>query len=51
MQVSSCLIDADWDYSYFGEVRFRRVEGFKMEQRADIKFCVKKKQMSTRCDN
>jgi hypothetical protein len=33
MQVSTCLVDA----YCFGEEFFRRVEGFKMEQRAAMK--------------
>jgi hypothetical protein len=41
------LIEADEDYNCFGEVRFRRVEGFKMEQRAEIKFYVKLNKTAT----
>jgi hypothetical protein len=38
----SALVDACEDYSCFGEVIFFcHVEGFKMEQRAAIKFCVR----------
>jgi hypothetical protein len=48
MQVSTCLVYAYEDYSCFGEVSFfRRVEGFKMERRAAIKFCVKWKKTAT----
>jgi hypothetical protein len=44
VQVLICLVDAYEDYSCFGEVIFFcRIEGFKMEQRAAIKFSVKLK--------
>jgi hypothetical protein len=44
VQVSTCLVDAYEDYNCFDEVIFFcHVKGFKMEQRAAIKFCVKLK--------
>jgi hypothetical protein len=47
-QVSSCLVDSYEDYSCFGGVSFfRRVEGFKIEQRAAIEFYVKLKITAT----
>jgi hypothetical protein len=43
VKLSSCFINA-YDYNCFGEVcSSHRVEGFKMEQRAAMKFCVKLK--------
>jgi hypothetical protein len=44
VQVSTCLVDEYEDYNCFGEVS---VEGFKMEQRAATKFCVKLKKTAT----
>jgi hypothetical protein len=42
------FFDAYEDYNCFGEVSFfRRVEGFKMERRAGIKFCEKLKKTAT----
>jgi hypothetical protein len=44
VQVSDSLVNAYEDYNCFGEVSFfHRVDGFKMEQTAAIKFCVKLK--------
>jgi hypothetical protein len=46
--VCNWLVDAYEDYSCFGEVSFLgRVEVFKMEQRAAIKFCAKLKKTAT----
>jgi hypothetical protein len=44
VQVSTCLVNAYEDYSSLGEISFffRRVEGFKMEQRAAISVKLKK---------
>jgi hypothetical protein len=48
MQGSTCLVDAYEDYNCFGEVSFfRRVECFKMEQRAAMKFCIKLNKAAT----
>jgi hypothetical protein len=41
------MVDAYEDYSCFGGQFFRRVESFKMEQRAAIKFCVNSKKAAT----
>jgi hypothetical protein len=41
------LVDAYEDYSCFDGVSFFHVEGFKMERRAAIKFCVKLKKTAT----
>jgi hypothetical protein len=48
VQVSICVVDAYEDYSCFGEVSFFFcVEGFKTEERAAIKLCVKLKKTAT----
>jgi hypothetical protein len=48
VRVSTCLVDAYEDYNCFGEVSFfHHVRGFKMEQTAVIKFCVKLKETAT----
>jgi hypothetical protein len=42
VQDSTCLVDAYEDFNCLDEVSFLLcVEGFKIEQRAVIKFCVK----------
>jgi hypothetical protein len=48
VHVSICWVDAYEDYNCFREVRFfRRVEGFEIEERAAIKFCVKLNKTAT----
>jgi hypothetical protein len=48
VQVSTCLVDPYEDYNCFGEVSFFFCfKGFKMKQRAEIKFCVILKKTAT----
>jgi hypothetical protein len=46
VQVPTCLVDAYEDYNCFGDVSLF-VEGFKIAQRAAIKFCVKLNKTAT----